>query len=115
MKMGKRIWVVFLAVLMLLTSVPFAWATGDSDVVQDETITSFSGENSIGKMLSAELDAAKAAEEADYAITDLSMAESTATVSVKNKTACYLVVAAYDEDTARMLSSNYTMLQADAG
>ena len=113
MKTGKRTLAILL-VLLLCTGLPAAFAASAAQAVADETTVSATGTNSVGRMLSAELDSKKAQDEADYAVTDLKMDGDTATVSMKNKTACYLVVAAYDEDSARMLSSNFTMLTANA-
>ena len=104
MKIGRRMTAVFLAVLMLALSMPAAFAQNEPQVA-DRTDYNVGGTNSVGRMVADLLDADAADQDENYYSSDLTVSEGTATVTYRAQTDALIVVAAYDEDTMRMLCS----------
>ena len=101
MKTGKRILSIFLVTMMIATSIPFAVA---EDGIQSSMNTSlnFISDNALGKMLSN-----AQSEEASnlYGIREVTLSGNSAETSFVAPDNTNLVVAIYEEETNRMLSS----------
>ncbi|MBQ6118581.1 MAG: hypothetical protein IJK98_05080, partial [Clostridia bacterium] len=109
----KRIFVLFLAVMMAFSSLPLALAE-DAPEVTDQSDYNVESTNSLGNMLAATVEATAADPDESYFISDMTIEGNKATVTFQNAAACDLVIAAYDEDTMEMLCSDTARVAAGA-
>ncbi|MBQ6119077.1 MAG: hypothetical protein IJK98_07575, partial [Clostridia bacterium] len=100
-RITKRIFVLFLAMLMVVMSLTPAFAKNAPDV-SAETTSGFAGRNAFDVIASNLSDDNS---NDDYAISYLELCDGKAYVDIGNADICDVVVAIYDEDTMQMVTS----------
>ena len=97
---------LLLAVVMVVGAAPIGAFAQGADITNDksESETELSASTPLGKIVNSQL--ADAQDNTDYYIADVEMQGNTATVSFENLEQCNLILAAYDEETLQMLTSN---------
>ena len=114
----KQFIAVLLAFIMVVLSVPMAFSKETPETPKTETDTDYQieGTNSLGEMVEDALETEKEEyADADFHISNMSVEGQTVTVSFSNTASCVLVVAAYEEETMRMISSDTLVAEADMG
>ncbi len=111
MKTSQRITSIFLALLLLVSSVPFAFAQTEMPVADNSDI-SLQSSNALGRVLASALNE-ESEDDGTVAITGLSVNEKTATVSLKTDKEATAVVAIYDESGLQMLASGKQAVAAN--
>ena len=111
MKTNQRIISIFLVLLLLVSSVPLAFAQTE-DPIADESDVSLQASNSLGRVLSSALND-EIEDGSTNAITALSIENKVATVTLKTDTAATVVVAIYDESGLQMLASGKQAVAAN--
>lgn len=114
MKQAKRFLSVFLVLLMLCTSLPFAFAEDGTTVSFDQSDYDIEGTNSLGNMLSSAMESEEMDPYASYNISNVAVEGQTVTASFNNAADCTLVVAAYEEESMQMLCSDSVKVEANA-
>lgn len=109
----KKVISIFLAFLMIVTAVPLTFAE-EGPQAETQTDYNIDGDNSFGQMMGNALETNDADADTSYNISNVTVEGQTATVSFNNAAACTLVVAAYDEDTGRMLCSASLKVEENA-
>ncbi|MBQ8210134.1 MAG: leucine-rich repeat domain-containing protein [Clostridia bacterium] len=100
----KRTLAVFIAIVMLATTVVPAFAESEESNVNTQTDVKYEATNVLGELI---LDNAESKQEenTEYLIQSVSIEGTTATVDLKNSAACYVVVAVFEQKGKKMLAS----------
>lgn len=109
----KKIISIAMALLMIVSVVPLSFAEEEPQA-EAQTDYNIEGTNSFGQMVENALENEEADTAASFNISNVKVEGQIVTASFNNTTACTLVVAAYDEDTGRMLCSGATKAEENA-
>ena len=107
----KKALSALLAVVIIATAIPFTAFAADENVQGNQTVSTDMGDmsltatNSFGEMLSESLTELTDEQDNGYYISDVEYQGDCALVTFATKQNCTICVAAYEEDTGRMITS----------
>ncbi len=118
-RVTKQVFSALLAIIIIATSVPFTAFAEEENTQSNQNVSADMGDmsltatNSFGEMLAESLSEQTAEQDNGYYISDIEYQDDYALVSFTTKQDCIIRVAAYEEDTGRMITSASVDVLAD--